>query len=60
MNGAKLPNWVKLIAVGFAVASIWYTNQNVIHELQGGQARIEKRLDAIERQLVRSNQGGMR
>lgn len=40
MNGAKLPNWVKLVGVGFAVASIWFTNQNVVHELQKGQTEI--------------------
>lgn len=51
MNGAQLPNWTKLVAVGFALASVWFANQNTVHELQRAQIEITKAIGEVRLEM---------
>lgn len=51
MNGANLPNWVKLIAVGFALASIWIGQQSAVSELQKGQTEIAEAVREVRLEM---------
>jgi hypothetical protein len=37
-NGAPIPNWVRLVALGFVLASVWFGQKSAVSDLQKGQA----------------------
>ena len=59
LDGAPVPNWVKLLVVGGVCGTIWATQQSAVTQLQRGQIETtaainELRVDIRERLITRS------